>query len=80
MCAVCPAFDYVVQQVQHLPRSLPAQHAFAAGLVLRKLHEEARNSDHAGPGVHDHKAAGAYHGAGEFKVVEIKGQVEILSR
>ena len=38
-------------------------YAFAAGFVLGKIHEEARNLYHTAFIVHDHQTAGADHGA-----------------
>jgi len=60
------------QDVQHSFRSLAAGDAFSARLILRKIHKEARDFDHAGVGVHDHKTAGADHRTRIFHGIKIQ--------
>ena len=70
------AFDDVVKQREHLLRAFAARHALAAGFVLRELHEEPRDADHAGLLVHDHESAGTDHRARALQGVEIEREVE----
>ena len=72
------AFDDEVEQVEHLLGAFAAKHAFAARFVLRELHEEPGDLDHAGLFVHHDETAGTDHGPHLAQVVKIHRQVEVF--
>ena len=51
------SFDNAFKDFQHALCTLAAGDALAARLVLREVHEETRNFDHAGVFVHNDQTA-----------------------